>query len=302
MIRGIDHQLLKRGPTRAVRKRLEPSTPPAASTGPTAASGVDVAQLGVKKLRPNDHGGHGIWIAFLWKLRWDEFWYICFAWPFVMGGIFCIQCKSYNKLFENRWDAMVSVLARWINLLQGDLFATFVESTHRRWNSIVSWWHDMFFPTTPVTAVWNSGGCRGYMAPASQKSTFHALQCMTWKGFAKTGLCWWLARKTKENFRLCSKNDFEIWFEVCPWTNFVLCHRADLGNDPQKSGRGHAMPINSKFKLTSLFSTLVTLQTLSWSFLIMTDDVAFPVYSKQSSRDEETWSLASCERASLANP
>ena len=157
-------------------------------------------------------------------------------------------------------------------------------------------------PTTPVTAVWNSGGCRGYMVPASQKSTFHVLQCMAWKGFAKTGLCWWLARKTRENFRLCSKTDFEIWFEVCPWTNFVLCHRADLGNDPQKSGRGHAMPVNSKFKLTSLFSTLVTLQTLSWSFLIMTDDVAFPVYSKQSSRDEETWSPASCERASLANP
>lgn len=125
-------------------------------------------------------------------------------------------------------------------------------------------WH--FFPTTPVTAIWNSGGCKGYMVPASQKSTFHVLQCMTWKGFAKTGLCWWLARKTKENFRLCSKTDFELWFEVCPWTNFVLCHRAEIGNHTRKSGRGHAMPVNCKFKFTTWFSTLVTLQKFSWSF------------------------------------
>lgn len=45
---GIDHKPLKRGLAGAVRKRSEPSTPPAASTGPTAASGVDVAQLGVR--------------------------------------------------------------------------------------------------------------------------------------------------------------------------------------------------------------------------------------------------------------
>ena len=59
MILGIDHEPLKRGPARAVRKRSEPSTPPATSTGPTAASGVDVAQLGVKELRTHDHETHG---------------------------------------------------------------------------------------------------------------------------------------------------------------------------------------------------------------------------------------------------
>ena len=145
----------KRGPARAVRKRLEPSTPPAASTGPTAASGVDVAQLGVKKLRPNDHGSHGIWIAFLWKLRWDELWYICFAWLFVMGDI-CGFSVNYTVHLLKTVETQRCRCWRGGSICYKEACLQYLLSIHIEVG--IPLCHDgmtFFFPTTPVTAIWN---------------------------------------------------------------------------------------------------------------------------------------------------
>lgn len=78
-----------------------------------------------------------------------------------------------------------------------------------------------FFPVqlrliTPMNAPnWNSGGCTGNtnMGPSSHMSTFHALQCMTWTGLAKTIEFRWRGRWIR-------RDDFPSYFRwpgVCPW-------------------------------------------------------------------------------------